>query len=87
MSILSHFLTMDTLSLTVHVIKIAKNQIKVRILHFICKEKNPKKEAFNRVVGNTGFEPVTSCLSSKRSKPTELIAHKSENLQWRFSGR
>ena len=27
-------------------------------------------------VGNTGFEPVTSCLSSKRSKPTELIAHK-----------
>ena len=25
-------------------------------------------------VGNTGFEPVTSCLSSKRSKPTELIA-------------
>ena len=27
-------------------------------------------------VGNTGFEPVTSCLSSKRSKPTELIAQK-----------
>ena len=24
-------------------------------------------------VGYTGFEPVTSCLSSKRSKPTELI--------------
>ena len=24
-------------------------------------------------VGDTGFEPVTSCLSSKRSKPTELI--------------
>ena len=26
-------------------------------------------------VGNTRFELVTSCLSSKRSKPTELIAH------------
>ena len=39
------------------------------------RKKSPKKEAFNRVVGNTGFEPVTSCLSSKRSKPTELIAH------------
>lgn len=25
-----------------------------------------------RVVGPTGFEPATSCLSSKRSKPTEL---------------
>ena len=24
-------------------------------------------------VGYTGIEPVTSCLSSKRSKPTELI--------------
>ena len=39
------------------------------------------------MVGNTGFEPVTSCLSSKRSKPTELIAHKRKNLHWRFSGR
>ena len=27
-------------------------------------------------VGDTGFEPVTSCLSSKRSKPTELITRK-----------
>ena len=29
-------------------------------------------------VGNTRFELVTSCLSSKRSKPTELIAHKAK---------
>lgn len=26
-------------------------------------------------VSHTGFEPVTSCLSSKRSKPTELMTH------------
>ena len=26
-------------------------------------------------VGRTGFEPVTSCLSSMRSKPTELTPH------------
>ncbi len=25
-------------------------------------------------VGDTGLEPVTSCMSSKHSKPTELIA-------------
>ena len=25
-------------------------------------------------VGRTGIEPVTSCLSSKRSKPTELTS-------------
>jgi hypothetical protein len=28
------------------------------------------------VVGDTGFEPVTSCVSSKRSNQSELIAHK-----------
>ena len=30
--------------------------------------------ALNQIqkVGRTGFEPVTSCLSSMRSKPTEL---------------
>ena len=27
------------------------------------------------LVGPTGFEPVTSCLSSMRSKPTELRPH------------
>ena len=27
-------------------------------------------------VGDTGLEPVTSCMSSKHSKPTELIALK-----------
>ena len=26
-------------------------------------------------VGRTGFEPVTSCVWSKRSKPTELTSH------------
>ena len=36
---------------------------------------------FDHQVGHTGFEPVTSCLSSKRSKPTELISH----LQYKFS--
>lgn len=25
-------------------------------------------------VGDTGFEPVTSAMSTQRSKPTELIA-------------
>ena len=29
-------------------------------------------------VGNEEFESPTSCLSSKRSKPTELIAHKAK---------
>ena len=38
-------------------------------------------------VGNTGFEPVTSCLSSKRSKPTELIAHKRKKPLLRLGGR
>ena len=28
------------------------------------------------LVGPTGFEPVTSCLSSMRSKPTELRPQK-----------
>ena len=27
-----------------------------------------------RVVGTSGFEPLTSCLSSRRSKPTELCS-------------
>ena len=27
-----------------------------------------------RMVGDTGVEPVTSCMSSKRSNQTELIA-------------
>ncbi len=41
-------------------------------------ENEPKKViatsaiTFFRVVGTSGFEPLTSCLSSKRSEPTEL---------------
>ena len=43
--------------------------------------------SFVTLVGNTGFEPVTSCLSSKRSKPTELIAQKkSFSNHWSFVG-
>ena len=43
--------------------------------------------SFVILVGNTGFEPVTSCLSSKRSKPTELIAQKkSFSIHWSFVG-
>ena len=41
-------------------------------MHVSCKDSalgNGKKE-----VGDTGLEPVTSCMSSKHSKPTELIA-------------
>jgi hypothetical protein len=32
------------------------------------------KERPEGVVGRTGVEPVTSCLSSKRSEPTELTS-------------
>ena len=38
--------------------KIANNIL--RVLHFICKEKAPKKGAFNRLVEKMGLEPTTS---------------------------
>ena len=31
-----------------------------------------QKKSSKKFVGCTGFEPVTSCLSSKRSEPAEL---------------
>ena len=31
------------------------------------------KKLLLKVVSHTGFEPVTSCVSGKRSKPTELM--------------
>ena len=30
-------------------------------------------KSLNKLVGDTGFEPVTSPMSTGRSKPTELI--------------
>ena len=37
-------------------------------------KKNPDNKGFTIIlVGDTGFEPVTSCLSSKRAKPTAPI--------------
>ena len=46
-------------------------------LQFYANKKGlPCENPYLTEVGNTGFEPVTSCLSSKRSKPTELIAQK-----------
>ena len=37
------------------------------------KGQNRKNSSLSRLVGYTGFEPVTSALSRQRSKPTELI--------------
>ena len=39
-------------------------------------EKRPARCAgrFSPTVGTSGFEPLTSCLSSRRSKPTELCS-------------
>lgn len=41
-----------------------------------CQEKNLLKTKFEEVlkVGGIGFEPTTSALSRRRSKPTELTA-------------
>ena len=44
--------------------------------YYANKKGLPCENPYLTEVGNTGFEPVTSCLSSKRSKPTELIAQK-----------
>ncbi len=66
---------MDTLSMTVHELKKRSN---FNYLCAICvqiKNEGLFKNLNLTEMGNTGFEPVTSCLSSKRSKPTELIAH------------
>ena len=54
-----------------------KNDVKNQwYCKFIANKKEPQLlKPHLTDVGNTGFEPVTSCLSSKRSKPTELIAH------------
>ena len=32
------------------------------------------------IVGKEGFEPPTSSVSARYSKPTELLAHKNNNL-------
>ena len=47
-----------------------------RNIHTIAvNEKSRHRTGFiNLFVGRTGIEPVTSCLSSKRSKPTELTS-------------
>ena len=37
---------------------------------------------FSVILG--GFEPPTSCLSSKRSKPTELKDHIKSGVSWRI---
>ena len=37
-----------------------KSESIVRVLHFICKEKSPKKGAINRVVEKMRFELTTS---------------------------
>ena len=40
-----------------------------------CKsKKNPTDGEIFLKVGGTGFEPVTSAMSTQRSKPTELTA-------------
>ena len=45
----------------------------VRVLHFICNKKSPKKGAFNRVVEKMRFELTTSWLPVKRSSQLSYI--------------
>ena len=38
------------------------------------------------IVGTSGFEPLTSCLSSRRSKPTELCSLRRHMKKPSYSG-
>ena len=56
----------------------SQNRIKNTLSISLC-------ECFVYVVGRTGVEPVTSCLSSKRSKPTELTSRRgSQDIYYDF---
>ena len=68
------FLIVLTQQISVRRFKI-KRMIGFFIKGLTFQETNNKKiKEVLRKVGDTGFEPVTSAMSTQRSKPTELIA-------------
>ena len=64
-----------------------KSQTKIAAQPPTQKRKRPASLRIVLEVGTCGFEPQTSCLSSRRSKPTELCSRHKKTTRIAVSGR